>query len=260
MSCECKSECICYFDCIFMLSVLAIRIRICGVHPCICLCSFMCMRNTHVLNACVSCRVLWSTEWVRGIIKTLLSWLCGGSCPGSGIVMDGVGCQSLGSLLASGTEVALLNTDLPRLSPNTAAHFKVNCLCGSVSSPPWGTRLLPFVWNLYRSLPTGVLWNVGVAGWCFGSCRHTRSTDTRMRRMNTHRRTYKRTHRGKQTSKPSQKGSKQPEAPVYVAEQSPNWTCSPPLSPGPVWQTLCLNVPSLASRHPNWGVWSHRST
>lgn len=88
--------------------------------------------------------------------KAPLSQLCGGSCPGSGMVMDGMGCQSLGSLLASGTEVALLNTALPRLSPNTTAHFKVSCLCGAVSSPPQGTRLLPFVWNLYRSLPTGV--------------------------------------------------------------------------------------------------------
>ncbi|KAI9516117.1 hypothetical protein NQZ68_018962 [Dissostichus eleginoides] len=58
--------------------------------------------------------------------------LCGGRCPGSGIVMDGIGCQSLGSLVASGTEVTLLNTDPPRLSPNTTAHFKVNCLCGAL--------------------------------------------------------------------------------------------------------------------------------
>ena len=122
---------------------------------------------------CVSCRVLCCAEWVREVIKALLSRVCGGSCPGSGMVMDGMGCQSLGSLLASGTEVALLNTALPRQSPNTTAHFKVNCLSGAVSSPPQGTRLLPFVWNLYRSLPTGVFWNVGVAGWCCASCRHT---------------------------------------------------------------------------------------
>lgn len=45
MSCEC----ICYFDCIFMLSVLAMHIRSCGVHLCICLCSFVCIWNTCVL-------------------------------------------------------------------------------------------------------------------------------------------------------------------------------------------------------------------
>lgn len=125
------------------------------------------------VHVCVSCHGLWSAEWVRRVIKALLSRVCGGSCPGSGMVMDGMGCQSLGCLLASGTKVALLNTALPRQSPNTTAHFKVNCLSGAISSPPQGTRLLLFVWNLYRSLPTGVFWNVGVAGWCRASCRHT---------------------------------------------------------------------------------------
>lgn len=163
-----------------------------------------------MVYACVSCRALWSTERVRGVIKALLSRLCEGSCPGSGMVMDGMGCQSLGSLLASGTEVALLNTDLPRLSPNTTAHFKVSCLCGAVSSPPQGTRLLPFVWNLYRSLPTGVFWNVGVAGWCHASCRHTEA-QTHMQCMNTHTDTHASayTHRGKQnlTSNPPKKAA-----------------------------------------------------
>lgn len=153
-------------------------------------------------------------ERVRGVIKAPLSGLCGGSCPGSGIVMDGMGCQSLGSLLASGTEVALLNTNLPRLSPNTAAHFKVNCLCGAVSSPPRGTRLLPFVWNLYRSLPTGVFRSVGVAGLCLTACRHTkRHTHTGMHACiggHIHTEVNK-------TSAPKlspKKGSKQPGAPV----------------------------------------------
>lgn len=97
--------------------------------------------------------------------------------------MDGTACLSLGSLLASGTEVALLNTALPHLFPNTTAHFKVNCLCGAVSSPLRGTRLLLFVWNLYCSLPTGVFWYVGVAGWCLASCRHTEA-QTHVQHMN----------------------------------------------------------------------------
>lgn len=160
MSCEC----ICYCDCIIMVSVQAMCIRTYGVNLYIYLSSFMCI--------CVSYHVLWTAEWAPGVIKGLLSQLCRGSCPGSGMVMDGMACQSLGSLLASGTEVALLNTTLPRLSPNTTAHFKVNCLCGAVSLPPRGTRLL-FVWNLYRSLPTGVFWYEGVAGWCLALCRHT---------------------------------------------------------------------------------------
>lgn len=41
------------------------------------------------------------------------------------------GASQLGSLLASGTEVALLNTDLACLSPNTTPHFKVNCIRGA---------------------------------------------------------------------------------------------------------------------------------
>lgn len=164
MSCECESECICYFDCIFMLPAClqcVLEFLVCSF--CICLVSRAKGTSMNYI-LCDSWCVLWSTERVREVIKALLSQPCGGSCPGSGTVMDGVGCQSLGSLLASGTEVALLNTDLPRLSPNTTAHFKVNCLCGALSLPPQGTRLLPFVWNLYRSLPTGVFRNVGV-GW-----------------------------------------------------------------------------------------------
>lgn len=204
MSCECESSasailtayscCLC-LQCVleFVVCISAyVQFHVHMEYPCT------------MLYVCVSCRVLWSTEWVRGVIKALLSWLCGGRCPGSGIVMDGMGCQSLGSLLASGTEVALLNTDLPRLSPNTTAHFKVNCLCGAVSSPPQGTRLLPFVWNLYRSLPTGVFWNVGVAGLCLASCRRI-ETQTHMQHMNTDTHTC----RGKQnpTSNPPKKAA-----------------------------------------------------
>lgn len=127
------------------------------------------------------------------MIKALFTWLCGGSCPGSGMVMDSIGCQSLGSLLASGTEVALLNTALPRPSPNTTAHFKVNCLCGDISSPSQVTRLLPFVWNLYRSLPKGVFWNAGVAGWCLASCRHTEA-QTCARSSSAHTQTHTHKH------------------------------------------------------------------
>lgn len=133
---------------------------------------YLCVRRILESVVCISSDVCASGTSAHECVfrvgccgyEALLPRLCGGSCPGSGMLMDGMGCQSLGSLLASGTEVALLNTALPRLSPNTTAHFKVSCLCGAVSSPPQGTRLLPFVWNLYRSLPTGVFLNVGV-GW-----------------------------------------------------------------------------------------------
>jgi len=137
--------------------------------------------------------VLWSTERVLGVIKAPLSQLCGGRCPGSGIVMDGIGCQSLGSLVASGTEVTLLNTDLPRLSPNTTTHFKVNCLCGAVGSPPQGTRPLAFVWNLYHSLPTGVFWNMGVGGLVQTQPRkhtHAEHEATQMQHIQTHTHTH----------------------------------------------------------------------
>lgn len=84
--CVCESECICYFDCIFMLSVPAMNIRICGVHLLHMLVHFHThKKHPYIIYACVSCRVLWPTDWVRGVTKALLYRPCGGSCPGSGI-------------------------------------------------------------------------------------------------------------------------------------------------------------------------------
>lgn len=124
-SCCSSEECILQFTvCIFL-------------HVSVVLSSY---ESTFALDLCVAHLV--HTEKVARVIKALCTWVCGGRCPGSGTVMDSMACQSLGSLLASGTEVALLNTALPRLSPNTTAYFKVNCLCGAASSPPRVTRLL----------------------------------------------------------------------------------------------------------------------
>lgn len=133
MSCECESE---GTGCIFMTSVCAVHT---GIFVCISTrgCAVSHAYGT-TLNSTYVFRIvcLWSIQWVRGVIEALLTWLCGGSCPGSGTVMDSMRCQSLGSLLASGTEVAVLNIALPCMSPNTTAHFKVNCLCGAARSPP----------------------------------------------------------------------------------------------------------------------------
>lgn len=138
MSCESEG-----IDCIFMLFMCVMHIRICWAYPHICLCGFKCVWNTWESDLCVSF-LFFRILQIRNAIKFLCTLLCGGSYPGSGTVMDSVVCQSLGCLLASGTEVALLNTALPHLSPNTPSHFKVNCVRGAVGSPPQVTRLLHF--------------------------------------------------------------------------------------------------------------------
>lgn len=124
--------------------------------------------------------------------------LCEGSCPGSGMVMDSMVCQSLGSLLASGTEVALLNTALPHLSPNTPAHFKVNCFCGAASWPPRVTRLLPFVLEPLLLVAKGCVLECG-GGWLVPCLVLTRGgTVIHMQRVSTRARGLMHMSRGKQ--------------------------------------------------------------
>lgn len=68
-----------------------------------------------------------------GVIKALLPQ-CVGQLPWQWHGDGWRGVAVIKQLLASGSEVALLNTPLPHLSPNTTAHFKVSCLCGAGSS------------------------------------------------------------------------------------------------------------------------------
>lgn len=188
------------------------------------------------------------TEKVARVIKALRTWVCGGRCPGSGTVMDSMACQSLGSLLASGTEVALLNTALPRLSPNTTAYFKVNCLCGAASSPPRVTRLLAlfgtFITHCQRVCFRTWGWLAGALPRA-GTQKHTQCMSTQPH-----------IHWGKKNLKPALKKQQKPTTPIEEEEQTPVWSC---FSPGSLWQAPYLNVPSL-KKHPNLGVWSQYLT
>lgn len=156
-------------------------IRPCAVHLCICPGNFLHKRNT-----CVCVYVSCELNGCESVIKALLCRLCGGSRPGRRAVMDGVRCQSLGSLLAPGTEVALLKTDLPHLSPNATARFKVNCFCGAARSPPRGTRLLPFVGNTYA-----LCQRVCFAMWGWMPCASPRADAHVQQHMNMHSRTHR---------------------------------------------------------------------
>lgn len=96
-------------------------------------------------------------QWAAGVIKgpALLTAQEEGGCPGSGIVMDVTGCQSIRQPTSPSpsflprplaTSVALLNTDLarPPVPANGATHFKVSCVCdvGEFTSTRRETSLL----------------------------------------------------------------------------------------------------------------------